>query len=600
MPAPPPTLLRCLSAVAMLALLLVGSPAAAADRLRAADLLTPTPSSGGLIDNTAFVPTLGAAAAHAPFVGTIELSEVEMTTVPAAFKLRTVLGKDPKLFPHVALTFFTDGGDLVPVTQDVLRSGTMGTGRSFWDIIVQPGRVWSEQADGEWSRAAFPFALVNSIEGETHNGLATFLYKPGAVSGLRFQIVQQTAPFYVVDYFTATGTAPAAFAPARIEGLDRLTRIYRASLADNVPIASWADLVRKIGGGEKLAGFDSAMPAENVVLAGLDYDGIFYLEHCRSAAGPLPWCDRARFGVWSATKVLATATALLHLAQKYGPEVFDLRIADYVKPAADHASWRAVRFGDAINMATGLGVGSSKTDPNEIEDGYLDPAYSGWYEARSEAEKVTALLASDKAYPWGPGKVARYRDQDMFVLGVAMDNFLKSKEGPSADLWSMLEQEVYGPIGIHYAPTNRTIEPDGKPGQPLMAFGYYPTIGDMVKIARLYQDGGAKDGIQLLYAPRIRELAAGTAPRGLPTGQRNRFGETTYFTAFWEARYDSPEGCRLYIPRAVGWGGNIVALMPGKLTGIRLAKSWDDKSGATEDTIGMATVGNRLAKFCGP
>ena len=42
-----------------------------------------------------------------------------------------------------------------------------------------------------------------------------------------------------------------------------------------------------------------------------------------------------------------------------------------------------------------------------------------------------------------------------------MDRFLKSKEGPAADIWSMLQREVYAPIGIHQAPTNRTIETDG-------------------------------------------------------------------------------------------------------------------------------------------
>ncbi len=119
-----------------------------------------------------------------------------------------MLGRDSKLFPGVALSFFTDKGDLVPFTQDVIRYGSAGSGHSFWDMIVQPGRVWSEPVDGDCSRSAFPFALVNSLEGETHNGLATFLYKPGRISNLRFQIVQQTAPFYVKDYFTASGLVP--------------------------------------------------------------------------------------------------------------------------------------------------------------------------------------------------------------------------------------------------------------------------------------------------------------------------------------------------------------------------------------------------------
>jgi hypothetical protein len=557
--------------------------------------------SGGLRANSLFVPAPDAAPAHAPFRGTLSLRETEMTIKPRALATRSILGRDAALFPGVAISFFSHAGDLVPDTQDVIRAGSTASGRSFWDIIVQPGRVWSESGDGAWSRAAFPFALVNSLEGETHNGLATFLYQPGKVSNLRFQIVQQTAPYYVKEHFFAAGLVPATFLPppttaAAAARAEAMRRIYEASLADPVPIAEWSELTAKVGAA-RLAGFDGKMPARDIVLAGLDYEGTFYVKECVSAAGPLPWCDRARFGVWSATKALANETALLRLAQKFGPAVFDLKIVEYVPDAAQHAGWEKVRFEDAIDMATGLGGGSIADQPNDINDGYLTDDYPLWYEARSARDKVKALLDAGHVYPWGPGKVARYRDQDMFLLGVAMNNFLKSKEGSDADLWSMLEHEVFEPIGIRYAPTNRTIEADGSPGQPLMAYGYYPTIADMVRIARLYQDGGKHGETQILFAPRIAALLAGREPRGLPTGERLSFGETTYTNAFWMAPYREG-GCQIYYPRMIGWGGNIVALLPNGMTGIRLAKSSGTTDPAKVDTAGMATVAQRLKDSC--
>ena len=78
------------------------------------------------------------------------------------------------------------------------------------------------------------------------------------------------------------------------------------------------------------------------------------------------------------------------------------------------------------------------------------------------------MLRTAHIYPWGPGQVARYRDQDMYILGVAMEAFIKAREGPHAGLWSMLQREVYEPIGIHYATATRTIEPHGETGVPLM------------------------------------------------------------------------------------------------------------------------------------
>jgi Beta-lactamase len=525
------------------------------------------------------------------------LTETEMSTKPAVFSPPSVLGRDPHLFPGVAISFFTDKGDLVPFTQDVIRYSSNNQGRSYWDIIVQSGRVWSQPDDSGWSRAGFPFALVNSIEGETHNGLATFLYKGGRVSNLRFQIVQQTAPYYIKDDFVAAGLVSTAFAPVATDRLNSLKRGYEAARADAVPIASWDELAAKVSGAD-LANFDGPMRASDIVLSGLDYQGTFYLKGCRSAGGELPWCDRARFGVWSATKALANETALLRLAEKYGPAVFEMRIADYVPEAARYIGWQHVRFEDAINMATGIGNGSKKRQPNDTSDGYLDDAsYSRWYEARSTQEKVAALLKDGGVYPWGPGQVTRYRDQDMFILGVAMDRFLKSKEGPTANIWSMLQREVFAPIGIHQAPTNRTIEPDGSDGHPLMAYGYYPTISDMVLIARLYQNNGKHGDDQILYAPRIRELLAGPSPRGFPTGEKLSVGETTYINAFWVTSFASDD-CRVFYPRMIGWGGNIVALMPGSLTGIRLAKSGETADHSEVDTSGMAQVANSLSRFC--
>jgi len=578
-------------------IVLAAGKTAAAAKITAAELRAST-WLGGIIDNTAFVPSARAAPARERFFGTLKLAESRMVSVPAKIAPKLVLGRDPQLFPAVDLAFLSDGGDLVPFTQEVIRSASIDRGQSFWDIIVQPGRVWSEPADGGWSRAAFPFALVNSIEGETHNGLATFLYRGSRVSNLRFQIVQQTAPYYIATNFVAAGLVPAALDPASKDRMVQARRAYEAELRDAVHIASWRTLSARVGR-EKLEGFDGAMNASDIVLSGLDYGDTFYIKQCQSAGGPLPWCDRARFGVWSATKALANAAALLRLAQKYGPWVFDLKIRDYVPELATSPGWNEVRFEDAIDMATGIGNGSTKVHPNDISDGYTDdPSYATWYEARSVHEKIAALVRDGRVYPWGPGKVARYRDQDMFVLGVAMDRLIKSKEGVSADLWTMLRKEVFEPIGIHEAPTNRTIESDGTPGQPMMAYGYYPTVSDLVLIARLYQNGGKHGDRQILFAPRVQELLAWSRPKGLPTGQRLLGGETTYSTAFWVAQYTSPNGCRVFYPRMLGWGGNLVVLMPGGLTGVRLAKSDESKDPATEDTDGMARVADRIASFC--
>jgi hypothetical protein len=551
---------------------------------------------GPLVLNDEFAPPLHAAAAHEPFTGTLSLAETRMKTLPTKFKSATILGRDPQLFPAVKLAFFTVGSDLVPVTQEVILAGSAGQSRSYWDLIVQPGAVWSLPDDHGWSRAGFPFALVNSLEGETHNGVATFAYRRGQATHLRVQIVQQTAPFYVLDYFSATAQVNAAWAPTPPADLEAARLRYQAALRDRLPISRWEELATRISN-DLLANFDDGKSADDVVVSGVDYNGKVYLKTCSTVAGPLPWCDRARFGVWSATKSLVNEVALLRLAQKYGPGVFTERIVDFVPQAAAFPGWKDVRFADAANMATGLGNGSAKRKPNDVLDGGLEN-YAPWYEAHSEGQKIDATLAGATPFPWGPGEVARYRDQDMFMLGVAMDNYIKKKDGPAAGVWRMVSEEVFEPIGIHDAPVNKTIESSGREGQPLMAFGFYPTISDIVRIARLYHNRGAYRDRQLLYAPQIREIFSRSTAPGLPTGQLSPSGETYYFNAFWKEAYRTTPGCNGYYPQMEGWGGTVIALFPNKATGIRIARIWEDSSGTASETSGMAALADHLEGFC--
>ena len=69
---------------------------------------------------------------------------------------------------------------------------------------------------------------------------------------------------------------------------------------------------------------------EDISANGLIVDGVVYLRGCNTRYGPYPYCRDMRQGVFSVTKSLGAAVALLRLAQKYGDEVFDLKIKDYV------------------------------------------------------------------------------------------------------------------------------------------------------------------------------------------------------------------------------------------------------------------------------
>ncbi|QND52859.1 beta-lactamase family protein [Phyllobacterium sp. 628] len=587
--------IRWISACTLAACLALSGTARAQDLPTQVSVAQMTAGNGDtkLVANVSFLPSADAAEAYLPFTGTINIPEAAMVTEPAKFKSNAVLGKDPQIFPAVSLSFITYESDLVPVQQDLIRIGSTANGRSFWDMIVQPGKVWSEPDDDGWSRASFPFQLVNSLEGETHTGIALFLYKEGEISNLRYQIVQQTAPFYVEDYFTAAGYLRVTYDGDDIAASSDARDAYARAQADAEKLGTWAELEAKVGK-EKLEGFDSTIPPNELVLDGLMLDNIFYLKSCPTPMGELPYCNRQRFGVWSVTKAAANAVAMLRIAEKYGPQIFDTKITDYISEAKDVPGWQTVTFGDALNMATGMGYGSPNAEPVSITEPLGNGGYAPWFEARTEKDKIATLLKQAKPYAWGPGKIARYRDEDMFLLGVAMTRFLKQKEGPSANVWDFLVKEVYQPIGIHVAAINKTIEANPTDDQPLMAFGYYPTIGDLVKIARLYQNGGKLGDTQILNAEKLADILPSAQPVGLPTGSAER---PFYHKAFWRGQLQSGNGCSVSYPVMSGWGMNFVSLMPKGVTTIRLAKDWDGNAGAS-DMSSLAGTADKLVNFC--
>jgi CubicO group peptidase (beta-lactamase class C family) len=557
--------------------------------------------------NAVFVP--GSASLPAPaFSGVLSIAPTQLRTQPA-LERPVILGRDARIFPGVKLEFFTVGELLVPVERgEMVRETTAGPTPSYWRVIPQFGKVWREKADGDWARAAFPIMLVNDTENHAHQGLATFLYRPGQVTGLVLQFVQQTAPYLTMHPFVAWGFAPASLSAGDGAALESRRTAARAELEDRLPAAPWADLVASVAPGT-LAGFGGPLYPKWRVAVALVRDGTLYYQEAVTPYGPYPYPLEMRFGVRSVTKSVIAPLALLRLAETYGPWVLTLKVGDYVKGI--DPKWGRVRLIDAANMATGFGgTGSLVTHPNDIDDGYLDGNYDDWYTAPSHAEKIEQIAKNLRAYPWEPGTVMRYRDQDYYLLGAAIDGFLKSVRGPQADLLEMVKAEVLVPIGIHHAPAVRTREAGGRDGLVWCNAGYYPTLDDLAKIALLYQEHGAHGGVQILNRELTEYLLSdhgtivksGDASLGrvssLPAGAKQ---DGHYKMGLHFLRYVNASGTEYFLPSMHGSGDNEVILYPNKMISLVMAKAAKErlKNEEPRSDEGPVTIRDveRLAPF---
>jgi len=530
------------------------------------------------VANLAFAP--GPQATAAPeFLGAITIAQTPMQTQPAvAHPIQD--GRDARLFPAVTLEFFTMDGLLVPVQRgEMVHESASAEVPSFWQVIPEIGRTWKAGSDGRWSRAAFPLTLVNDIDNHSLEGLATFLYEGRKVTHLRFQFIQENAPYLLHQHFVTWGSAAIKVAPYVPTDLAAARGQARAELVERLPTKTWSELVDSLPPGT-LADFGGPLDPRWMIGAALVRDGTLYYQRAVTPYGDYPYPLEMRFGVRSITKSIVNPLALLRLAQTYGPWVLTLKVGDYVEGL--DPKWKHVRFLDAMNMASGFGgVGSLKTNPNDGFDGNAEGNYDAWFTAPSHAEKVEAINANLRPYPWEPGTVYRYRDQDLYLLGVGIDNFLKSVRGPQADRWEMVRAEVLMPLGIHHAPLVRTRERNGQRGVAWSSSGYYPTLDELAKIAVLFRDLGAHDGRQLLHRQLTADLLAArdamrtktdmSVDRREPDAQST--DEELYKMGFHFVPYvGSRSGRRFFLPEMTGFGENQVILFPNGLISIRMGK----------------------------
>ena len=542
-------------------------------RLTFDEMMVEGPNLDGPIHNDYFMPVGVSKSAHHELNGILEFAP----TSAFAGSYRP---------PDFSASFFTVDGYLVPVERGIIRSPSIA-----WDIILSPGRVWSEPGDNGWSRASFPFVLVGRAFADSHNGLATFRYNESAVSDLQIQVVQGGRTVASMLAFDAWLRVPTAYRPGRIDAKSALAASFKEDLARRLPTEP---LETFVSDAQLIDVMERSL--DQAIVTGFLDNGVLYRSPCYTQFGDYPYRGDLRHEVYSVTKSAASALSLLWLAEKYGPRVFDLKIIDYVDVTADHDGWNDVTFRDAVNMATG--IGDMMPEP-------IASAGDFWRDARHKMAPFRgAATAREKLdiafmagnYEWGPGEVVRYNNLNLFVLAAAMDAYLKSEEGPDANLWDRVTDEVLRPIGIPHAPLVHTREPDGSRGVPIMAYGFLPTIDDMAKIAQLNQDRGAFDGQQLLYAEEIDMLLQGDPERGLPIHHwANEFGRGSYDVALWYTPMGTKEGCLAHVPFMWGSGGNFVVLMPNGMVGIRLGV---DNARGKQQAENLAAVGDSLRSFC--
>jgi hypothetical protein len=521
------------------------------DRLTVAELFGSSPP--GVLHNFYYQPIGAVRPTSNALCGTLHFAETRMDTAHPDSDWR---GSGQTLFPAFSLPVLTRDDWLIPLERDLILSGHGGggSGRSLWNVIADPGRVWEEAADAGYSRAAFPFTFTDNFVGQARNGLATFVFDRLGVSPMAIQITQETAPQAEHVRADFSALVPVRWDPECPAGAEAAAAAFTRERAARLPLHPWSDLPNAQASRTTVRnGFaDTDLSAVALLM-----DGELYQQEVATRSGPHPWPERMRHGVFSVTKTLGLGVSMLYLAGRYGDVVFDQRITDYVPELADHPGWQGVTFHHTLNMMTGT-VGANS-----------GPAVAPFIQARSAAAKIAAIRALPDAAP-APGVQFDYQSTHSFVLSLAMNNLVRAREGPAADYWSMVGGAVLEPIGVPYLPVQRSIESDGSLGIPTMGWGSYPDVDAAAKVAQLLQDDGAHAGRQLLDRTKTREAMRRAGHPGYATAN----AAERYLHSVWTVRTDTGR-CTIEVPLMSGAGGNHVLMLPSGLSMIRFMDADD-------------------------
>jgi len=500
-------------------------------------------------DERAFRRPAGAAPASHTFEGHLTLTA--QASRGHYLALRGNASTAQRRLPPFDHALVQRGSHLIPAER-----GMIVTGDPTWQLILEPGRVWTEPSDQGYSRASLPFALVEVNQMCTHNGVLTFLFDASSVSHVWYQITQETCLVRHGDFW---GMLNGRYRPEPVPGAAAIRRDHAKEVAGKVPTVPLSRLAIDHPGVD-LTQLARGVDRQHITSFGVIYDGVSYLAPCRTRFGNSAYCRQMRTPSYSTAKSAFAAVALMRLAQKYGAGVMDQKIAAWVEEAAaSPGDWSDVTFLNALDMATGH---YHRPEPFDDENTRLGPFFA----ARSYAAKIRA--AFDAPRRAAPGTTWVYRSSDHFILTRAMQAFLRDREGPDADLFELVVREVYQPLGI--GPGFYSILRTSNGGWHGDAFGFsglFFTADDIAKLTVFLNVDRGRIGMRQVLHRATLDAALQRDPgdRGLDTGTVAGF----YQHGFFGPRLTppgEPAERGFWSPYMAGFGGIVFALLPNGAT----------------------------------
>lgn len=525
----------------------------AKERELTADMLNGAAEFRRPLRTSEFAMPPGAQTAMAEFTGVLRLVEPErrgqIRAVHDPFRLAQARADAIGYLPGFEFAFVQRGSDLIPLQRGVVR-----TGHPYWEYVLQPGKVWHEPGDTRWSRASLPFSLQERSANCTHNGLMTWLFDAdGNVSRVAYQIGSETCAYFKADLW---GIVPATFEKREVPGSDEAIRrldSHRAARLPVKPVASLAD--DHPGVNPANLGAVNGARAEDMTVYGLVVDGVHYRGGCDTRHGPYPYCDSLALPSYSTAKSIFAGFALMRMEGRH-PGIAARSVSSLVPECAE-ARWRDVSLENLLDMATG----NFKETGWEVDEG--SELHVEFIDDDTHATKL-AFACDHFERRAKPGSLWVYHTSDTYLLGTALNNYVKERHESGVDLY---EHVIVEPIlkKLNLSPllddTKRTYD---SAAQAFAGYGLTYEADDIARIAHWFSSGATLDD-EPLFDAAMR--AAALQRDASDIGLQAVFPSLRYNNGFWGFNAGPSLGCAddVWVPFMSGYGGITVAMFPNDI-----------------------------------
>ena len=450
---------------------------------------------------------------------------------------RKIYQDNHKNIPKFEIEISSLDGKVYPKNTKIIE-----TNHLFWNIQFGVGSSKLEISSSN-TLITLPFSLIHKSANCIHNGIGVFsISNDNQISNIIFEIASETCAYYKFDY--------VGLYSANFQFTNALPNLSNNS---DKNIISIENLYKRYNLTNKSFLNSDYIDPSNVTMFGLIDSNNHYVSSCMTRLGNYPFCDQILLPSYSLAKSIAGTFSLSLLESQYG-SISNLYVSDLV-PECYGRKWKNVTLNNLSDMSTGQYFNSIHDfDESSVASSEVIFMFE---EHKDKIKKACSAFPKKTK----PGTRFVYHTSDTYILGLALNNYLKSnsnrKDYFNDVLIPFLESNNLSQTSQSVLATNDNIK------QSYTGWGMFFLRSDLDRLATIIHNIKNNSSTQLTYLYDALNPNDNNSLLAIPSVN------IYYNNGFWSRKFDKNIfNCSedVWIPFMSGFGGITFAFFPNGMS----------------------------------